>query len=291
MNRYVFTDLAWEAWNSFQNERSEGNFTEKRISDWIRCSKGEMVRREGGVARTESCVTFFSPPLWQLDPDSFEILSHHVALALREMLQGITGMSITREFSVLVVGVGNGEMTADALGPETVKQILVTRHLGKARGTLRRCSVSAMTPGVLGNTGIETVELIGGAVRTVRPNAVIAVDALAARHYERLASTVQISDGGILPGSGIGNIRKAISRETLGCPVLAVGVPMVVNSSTLIASVFEQAGMERISETMQGILDNGKSFFVMPKESDQAVKRAALLLATAIDQACTVESE
>ena len=295
MKRYVFTDLACEVWDIPNRASSNRVFREKQISDGIRVSKGQIVRKEGmGEQEPETCATFFTPPLWQLDHRTFEELSEHIAIELRTMLQQATGRSaLSLDFSALVVGVGNGEMTADALGPETAKHIFVTRHLGDARGAMGvwHCAVSAITPGVLGNTGIETVEVIRGAVQAVRPHAVIAVDALAARQYERLASTVQITDGGILPGSGIGTLRKAICRKTLGCPVIALGVPMVVNSSTLIAEVLRQDGVDSISKELQQTLENGKSFFVMLKESDQIVKSASLLLATAIDKACTVKSE
>ena len=145
--------------------------------------------------------------------------------------------------------------------------------------------LSAISPGVLGETGIETLELIRGAVRSVRPDLVIAVDALAARSCSRLATTVQISDSGIVPGSGIGNHRTAITMETLGVPVISVGVPTVVVSSTLVWDALREAGIDEVSSTLRAVLDNGKRFFVSPKESDLISDAVSELLAGAISEA------
>ena len=148
-------------------------------------------------------------------------------------------------------------------------------------------SLSALSPGVLGQTGIETLELLRGTVRSVRPDVMVVVDALAARSCERLASTVQISDTGISPGSGVGNHRAAINRETVGIPVIVLGVPTVVNSSTLVYDALEQAGIHEISPPLRHVLENGKSFFVSPKESDVITEAVSGLLSSAINTAFT----
>ncbi|MBC8536298.1 GPR endopeptidase [Feifania hominis] len=143
--------------------------------------------------------------------------------------------------SVLVVGLGNESVTPDALGPRTVKYTMVTRHLETEMpeyfedASLR--SVAALAPGVLGQTGVETAEVIKGLCERVKPSAVIVVDALAARRLTRLATTVQLSNTGINPGSGVGNNRAEISEKTLGVPVVAIGVPTVVNAATLTSDV------------------------------------------------------
>ena len=138
---------------------------------------------------------------------------------------------------------------------------------------------------MLGQTGIETLELLRGAVRSVRPNLVVVVDALAARSCSRLASTVQISDSGIVPGSGVGNYRAAITSETLGVPVIAIGVPTVVNSSTLVWDALKEAHIVEIGDELQAVLENGKSFFVSPKESDLISDAVSELLSDAISEA------
>ncbi|HEY3315882.1 MAG TPA: GPR endopeptidase [Bacillota bacterium] len=161
---------------------------------------------------------------------------------LQEKVGSIFGEEVARLLrlrpgdSVFIVGLGNWNATPDALGPRVVNQVLVTRHLldfvpGDLRGQLR--SVSALAPGVLGITGIETGDIIRGIVDRLRPDVVIAVDALAARKLDRILTTVQIADSGIQPGSGVGNRRVAITSETLGCRTVAVGVPTVVHAMTI----------------------------------------------------------
>nr|WP_206529472.1 GPR endopeptidase [Brevibacillus sp. SYP-B805] len=155
----------------------------------------------------------------------------------REFAQFLQKLGITEEMTALVVGLGNWNVTPDALGPMVVENLLVTRHLF----TLAPESVedgyrevSALSPGVLGITGIETSEIVFGVVEKSRPDFVIAVDALASRALHRVNTTIQISDTGIHPGSGVGNKRKAIDRHTLGIPVIAIGVPTVVFASTIV---------------------------------------------------------
>ena len=148
--------------------------------------------------------------------------------------------------AVLVAGLGNRAMTPDAVGPLAVEHLLVTRHLISALpncfGSFR--AVSAVTPGVLGQSGVESAEAVAALVRELQPAAVIAVDALAARRTERLCTTVQLSDTGIAPGSGVGNHRHPLNRETLGVPVIAIGVPTVIDGATLAADLLESAGEE-----------------------------------------------
>ena len=211
-----------------------------------------------------------------------------------DMAAETTGKKIDKKFCVLVAGLGNSDITADAIGPLTIKNLTVTRHLRemepKIYSSLGFCEIAALSPGVLGQTGIETVELIRGAVQNCTPDIVIVIDALAARSCERLAATVQISDAGIRPGSGIGNMRMAINTETLGVPVISVGIPTVVNSSTLVYEALNRAGIKEYSQELQEVLENGRSFFVTPKESDIITKQLSLLLSDALSMAFTVKS-
>ena len=146
-------------------------------------------------------------------------------------------------------------------------------------------SISAIAPGTLGQTGMEAQSLLANAIESVNPDAVIVIDALAAKSTERLAATVQLSDTGICPGSGIGNARSEISRETVGVPVIALGVPTVIDSSTLVFDVLEQAGIEDVSSDIEKILEGGRDFFVSPKESDIIIDGVSALLASAIEKA------
>jgi spore protease len=227
-----------------------------------------------------------------MDDEGARSLSAHVAREIRAMCEKVCGRRVDRGFGVLVAGLGNSDITPDAIGPDSVRKLNVTRHLRALDealyDTVGRCEISAVFPGVLGQTGIETVELIRGAAENARPDVVLAIDALAARSCERLAATVQLSDSGIHPGSGIGNNRKAICHETVGVPVIALGVPTVVDSSTLVYDALRRAGIEDVRPELRQVLENGRSFFVSPKESDVITERVSDLIADAVDTAFTL---
>lgn len=216
-------------------------------------------------------------------------LSRVVAKELRRMAIHTMGKELTPDCRVLVVGLGNADMTPDAIGPGTVRRLTVTRHLRQYDDSLFKalgcCELAALSPGVLGQTGMESGELVRCAAERICPDLLVAVDALAARSCERLASTVQLSDGGIAPGSGIGNHRMAIDSTTVGCPVLGVGVPTVVDSSTLVWDALERAGMTEgdLPDALTEVLESGRSFIVAPRDSDEMVEMTCRLLAKAID--------
>lgn len=187
---------------------------------------------------------------------------------------------------VLVIGLGNRAITADAVGPLAVEQIDVTGHFENnpvLKPYLPPCSTFALSPGVVGKTGIETLSIIQAAVKSCSADLAIAIDSLAARSTERLGCSIQLSNTGIIPGSGIGNHRKAIDQSTLGIPVIAIGVPLVVSSATLICDALETAGIESISQELTEILENRKSFFVTLKESDLATALLAKLIANSVN--------
>lgn len=234
-------------------------------------------------------VTLECAPLHQLDRTETSRITELLSEELRGMTRALCGRFPGGQLGVLVAGLGNAKLTADAIGPETVSRLHATRHLREHDPSLFRalgCSaLSALAPGVLGETGIETLELLRGAVRSVRPDLVVVVDALAARDCARLASTIQLSDSGIVPGSGIGNLRTAITSETLGVPVIALGVPTVVDSATLVCDALERAHIGEISDELAAVLENGRSFFVSPKESDLICAAVSALLADAITAA------
>ena len=188
---------------------------------------------------------------------------------------------------ILVVGLGNIEITPDSLGPKTSSRVLATRHItgeiARATGLDKLRPVAVMQTGVTGQTGIETGEYILSVVKRIKPNAVVAIDALASRRLERLGCTLQISDTGISPGAGVGNHRAKINKETIGVPVIAIGVPTVVDSSTLVCDALERAGVGKISSELKRVLNDGRSFFVSPKESDMITKSVSELLSSALD--------
>ena len=192
-------------------------------------------------------------------------------------------ISLPVSSSILVVGLGNRDITPDAIGPIAVENIMVTRHLRSALpahfGSFR--SVSALCSGVLGTTGIESGDFIAAMCQKLRPSAIIAVDALASRSASRLCRTVQLSDTGITPGAGVGNPRQALTRESLGVPVIAVGVPTVVDAATLCADMLMEAGVE----LGDGALPHSEGLFVTPRDIDRCVRDTAKLIGYGINLA------
>lgn len=208
--------------------------------------------------------------------DAVKIISDKLKLLSTELCGCIPG-------NVLIIGLGNRHITADALGDETVNLLTVTRHLKEHNTSVFRLlggrEISAIAPGVLGQTGIEAAEIAAGLCERVKPELVIAIDSLCARSAERLATTVQLGSSGITPGSGIGNHRRAINRETLGIPVIALGVPTVVESSTLVLDALEDAGITEPDERLLEVLGNRHGFFVTPKETDTIIRELSRLSA------------
>lgn len=205
------------------------------------------------------------------------------------------------ECSVLIVGLGNREITPDALGPSVVDRLCVTRHLIRefgryAFGKEKMSRVSAIVPGVMGQTGMECVEILRGVVNQTRPEVVVTVDALAARSMKRLGRTIQLTDTGISPGSGVGNHRNAINRDSLGVPVISIGIPTVVDAATIVADAFGSL----IREMTEG--ENGElvrrapnelahknispqlnGMFVTPKDIDSTIRHLSAMLAETLN--------
>ena len=190
---------------------------------------------------------------------------HRVAGKLGKALAAM----VPKSGPVLVVGLGNGAITSDAIGPRTLDHLVVTRHLGSHFPQLR--SVSAIAPGVLGVTGLESAEVVRGVVDRAKPVCVVAVDALASRRMERICTTVQLADTGITPGSGVGNSRAAFDQQSLGVPVIAVGVPTVVTVATLLEDVLAEKG-----HILQENPDS--SMVVTPKDIDARIAQITRML-------------
>ncbi|MBQ1474934.1 MAG: GPR endopeptidase [Ruminococcus sp.] len=190
---------------------------------------------------------------------------------------------------VLIAGLGNVEITPDALGPKAASKVLATRHIqgeiARSTGLDKLRAVAVVNTGVTGQTGIETGELLQGVIKNIRPSAVIAVDALASRRLERLGCTVQISDTGIAPGAGVGNRRIRIDQDTMGVPVIAVGVPTVVDALTLAFDLLDISDEKEGRELSDAVSPQGRSMVVTPKEIDLLIDRAAHLISLAINMA------
>lgn len=302
----VRTDLALEARENLQKAKVEevpGVETEEEKSlhttvSRIRILSAEAERITGKLRGTY--ITIESPGLRKRSRAVQDEVSDFLAREITRL------MNIPPEAAVLVVGLGNWNATPDALGPLVVNHIVVTRHLKsmvpeELKHRLR--PVCAIAPGVLGLTGIETGEIVKGVIDRVAPDLVIAIDALAARNIERISTTIQIADTGIHPGSGVGTKRTGITRETLGVPVIAVGVPTVVHASTIandtIDLLVRHAGVDgRLCEAFRDLdaLDKRKliqevlsptvgDLMVTPKEIDMLMGEVSHVVATGINAA------
>lgn len=223
-------------------------------------------------------ITIELDSMLRREEDSFaraaSVLSGHIRTLLE--LEG--------EETVLIAGLGNPAITPDAIGPQAVDYVLVTRHLKQRMpesfGGFR--NVAAVRAGVLGTTGMESADMVSALAAKLQPDRVIAMDALASRHLERLCRTVQLSDTGIVPGSGVGNHRAALNRETLGVPVLAIGVPTVVEAATLAVELAGRAGVSELDSQRFGA-DGG--MIVTPRDIDRNVHDAAKLIGYAVNLA------
>ncbi|CAB1129150.1 Germination protease [Candidatus Hydrogenisulfobacillus filiaventi] len=245
-------------------------------------------------------LTLDVPGFGERDPDLKQRLTAALAARLAEFLPPDVAMP------VLVVGLGNGAVTPDALGPRVISRLLVTRHLGPVLpGEVHRRTrpVAALAPGVLGTTGVETVDIIRGVVQAVRPAMVVAVDALAARSPDRLVASVQLADTGIHPGSGVGNRRAGLTAAALGVPVLAVGVPTVVQAAAIASQVLRALARalgrenrffallgEFTEAERKGLVDEvaGQALgelMVTPKEIDLLIEDMAEVVAEALNRA------
>lgn len=282
------TDLAMEARE--QNTEISGVeiMQEQRAGAMLTCVKvlsDEGSRKLGKPIGTY--ITIEQSDLYEKNPQEERPLTECIAQQIGKLLKNDRAKGTT-----LIVGLGNRELTPDSLGPRVVSELLVTRHVHKAlpeKIDARVRSVCAIAPGVMGETGMETEEVVKAVVDAVKPECVVVVDALAARSTQRILRTVQITDAGVAPGSGVGNHRSALNRESLGIPVIAVGVPMVVHASTILRDALERmAGGEVGSEVILHSMD-GENLVVTPVMIDQAVRNVAARLALALDIALQPE--
>lgn len=309
----IRTDLALEARESCEAE--QGEIRGVRVIEQadeereIYTTVVEVETENGARAIGKpvgTYITLEAPNLSSPDQDYHAEVSEVLAGHLRGLMQKLTG----ERASVLVVGLGNREVTPDALGPEVVGNLRITRHMLRVYGRISKelrqaAEVSALVPGVMAQTGMETLEIIRGVVRETNPALVIVIDALAARSTRRLNRTIQITDTGIHPGSGVGNHRNAINAETLGIPVIAIGVPTVVDAATIVNDTMEDLveeldyaeGMQQSGDA-SGTLDHAEkqerirelistrlnTMFVTPKDIDETVKYLSYTISEGLNQ-------
>lgn len=281
----VRTDLAVEA-REIAGEHVSGvdfkTYSENGLEISRLTVKNQKAKQELGK-EIGTYITIELPSLTDNFTETDERLKT-IGLEIRRLLP-VNGL-------LLVVGLGNTEITPDSLGPKTSSRVLATRHItgeiARATGLDKLRPVAVMQTGVTGQTGIETGEYILSIVKRIRPNAVVAIDALASRRLERLGCTLQISDTGISPGAGVGNHRTKITKETIGVPVIAIGVPTVVDVQTFASDLV--GDNSKLSESSK-IEPNGRQMIITPREIDLLTERASRLIGFALNAAMQNEFE
>ncbi len=297
----IRTDLALEARESMEENAKECRGVsveeEYRKESELRITKVVIETMNGAKAMGKpmgTYITLEAPTMAQPDENYHEEISEELAKQLREIIP-----EIEKELSIMVVGLGNREVTADALGPNVVDNLTITRHMvkeyGKAAFNKKQVHmVSGLIPGVMAKTGMESQEIIKGVVEKTKPDVVIVIDALAARSTRRLNRTIQITNTGIHPGSGVGNHRNAITGEALGVPVIAIGVPTVVDAATIVSDAFEkmmrQSGEEplEIQDELLAGLGELYNMYVTGKDVDYEIKQISHIICTALNSALEI---
>ena len=291
----IHTDLAMEARES--NSALNGVSEERTDNEHYSVSRIKIDTDEAASALQKSkglYITIEAPDLVLREPELIKAVTEALSAELTGLIDK-GGAKGSASGTVLVVGLGNRAVTPDALGPKTAEKILVTRHIKQympdaiPNGVRSVCAVS---PGVLGVTGIETMEVIQGIVERSKPSLIIAIDSLSSRRTERIASTIQLCDAGIQPGAGVGNIRSGLDEASLGIPVIAVGVPLVVYASTIsrdtIGLIASELGLlgneEKIKElAAKAISEKTGELIVTPKEIDSLIECTSTILADGIN--------
>lgn len=289
----VYTDLAMEARELHPELSGVTEENAQRAGIAISRIKVETDEAAEQIGKAKgSYVTLDAPDLVCRPLDLFEELSKALGDELKALLK-----ELPKDATVLVVGLGNRSITPDSLGPAVAELVYVTRHIhallpDALPGPVR--SVCAAAPGVLGVTGIETMEVVRGITEHVKPDLIIAIDSLASRRAARISTTLQITDAGISPGSGVGNTRAGLNQETFGVPVIAIGVPLVVYASTIsqdtISLIADETGLhndeERLKELAEKVISEKiGTLIVTPKDIDIIVKDMAHILADGINLA------
>lgn len=278
---------------------------EKSNDENIKSSIVKILNEEGEKAIGKPIGTYVTVDVKNLrlaEDDEIEKASNIIS----EELKTIIDEKVNNQDEILVVGLGNQFVTPDSLGPKVVSEIEVTRHLLKyapecvIKGARSVCTIA---PGVLGTTGIETLEIIKGVVDNIKPKLIIVIDSLASKSIERISSTIQISDTGIVPGAGVGNTRKELSKNTLGVPVIAIGVPMVVDLATItndcldifIENLQSQAksndylnnlkNQDNYEEIKTALNPRDYNMIVTPKEVDDLIENMKNIVAKSINYA------
>lgn len=271
----IRTDLAVEAAEPYRDHLPDGVSIEERELAGVKLTRVEITKQEAAERLGRPCGRYITIdlPAVSASVEPADDVTHAIADELSALLPA--------QGSVLVVGLGNEQITPDALGPRAAHQVLATRHipaqLAEQTGLSGLRPVAALAPGVLGQTGIETGEIVRSIVRDLKPACVVVIDALASRSLDRLGRTIQLSDSGISPGSGVLNARRELSEESLGVPVVSVGIPTVVDGETLARDI--------LGDDSRDAAPGASAMMVTPRDIDAIIERGAKHLSLAINAA------
>ncbi len=306
----IRTDLALETQEKMQEEKVElkgVRFKEETIHKNLTVSTVVIETENGAKAMEKPKGTYITIEARDMDEED-ESYHREISEQLAKVIKQLIGTK-KEDLSVLVVGLGNRAVTPDALGPRVVDNLYITRHIIReygnyAFGRKHVNRISSIVPGVMAQTGMETMEIVNGVVKETRPDVVIAIDALAARNTKRLNRTIQVTDTGINPGSGVGNHRHALNEKSIGVPVVAIGIPTVVDAATivndtmynLIMAMNQDRNLKTIGHSLGNLNEaekyelirellspNLNTMFVTPKDIDESVKRLSYTISEALN--------
>lgn len=306
----IRTDLALETQEKMQEDHVDlkgVRFLEEKVDKNITVSTVVIETENGAKTMGKpkgTYITIEAGNMDEEDEDYHREISVQLAKIIRQLIQ-----EKNEELSVLVVGLGNREVTPDALGPRVVDNLFITRHIVKeygkyAFGEKNVNRISSIVPGVMAQTGMESLEIIHGIIDETKPDLVIVIDALAARSTKRLNRTIQVTDTGINPGSGVGNHRHGLNKKSLGIPVISIGIPTVVDAATivndtmfnLISAMSQSKAFDMLGDSLKELNDGEKyelirellspnlnAMFVTPKDIDESVKRLSYTISEGIN--------
>lgn len=306
----IRTDLALETQEKMQEENVElkgVRYLEEKIDKNLTISRVVIETENGAKTMGKPKGTYITIEALNMDEEDEDYhreISEQLAKVIRELIP-----MKKEDISVLIVGLGNREVTPDALGPRVVDNLFITRHVIKeygkyAFGTERVNRISSIVPGVMAQTGMESLEIIKGIIQETAPELVIVVDALAARSTKRLNRTIQVTDTGINPGSGVGNHRHGINEKSLGVPVISIGIPTVVDAATivndamynLVTAMAQSKAFSTLGDSLEGLNEGEKyeliqellspnlnAMFVTPKDIDESVKRLSYTISEGLN--------
>ena len=308
----IRTDLALETQEKMQEDKVDlkgVSFSEEEIDTNLVISTVVIETENGAKTMGKPKGTYITIEAGNMDEED-EDYHREISTQLARVIKKLVPVK-KAELSVLVVGLGNRAVTPDSLGPRVVDNLYITRHIlneyGKfAFGKEGVNRISSIVPGVMAQTGMESMEIVAAVVKETKPDFVIVVDALAARNTKRLNRTIQVTDTGINPGSGVGNHRHGINEKSLGVPVIAIGIPTVVDAATivndtmasLLSALSQNEEWKRIGNSVNELNDSEKYelirellspglniMFVTPKDIDESVKRLSFTISEGINMA------